>query len=95
MNRYSIFALVLIAIVIMFISFDIEDDGSETITGYADDIHQKDTGTTFTIVDAEGNHIRAFSRADIDTSLHEFRGSYSTDGSIFFVNEIDHSTQSL
>ena len=95
MNRYSIFALVLIAIVIIFITFNVDDDGSETITGYADDIHQKDTGTTFTIVDVQGNHIKAFSRMDVDTSLHEFKGNYSADGGIFFVNEIDHSTQSL
>ena len=88
MNRYSVFALVLISIVLIFTSFGVGDDDSERIIGYAEDIHQKDTGTTFTIVDADGNSIKAFSRFSIDTSLHEFKGNYSVDGGMFFVSEI-------
>ena len=88
MNRYSMIALILIAVMILFISFDIDDDDIE-ITGYADDMHVKENGTTFTIVDAEGNHIKAFSSSEIDGSLHIFKGNYSKDGNIFFVNVID------
>ena len=89
MNKYSIFALAMIAVVLMFIVFDDGEEEQEGIIGYADDIHEKDTGYTFTIIDAEGNSIRAFSRLPVDTSLHEFRGSYSSDGGMYFVSGID------
>ena len=88
MNRYSALALILISVMILFVVFDIGDDDTE-ITGYAKDIRQKDTGTTFVIIDADGNETKAFSSFEIDDSLHIFKGSYSKDGSIFFVNDID------
>ena len=89
MDRYSAFALVMIALVLLFIFFDGGEEETEGIVGYADDIRQKDTGYTFTIIDPDGNSIRAFSRLPIDTSLHVFKGSYSSDGGMYFVSEID------
>ena len=89
MNKYSIFALAMIAVVLLFIVFDDGDEEPQGIVGYADDILQKDTGYTFTIIDANGDSIRAFSRIPVDSSIHEFRGSYSSDGGMYFVNEID------
>ena len=89
MNKYSILALAMIAIVLLFIVFDDGEEESEGIVGYADNILQKDTGYTFTIIDADGNSIRAFSRIPVDSSIHEFKGSYSSDGGMYFVNEID------
>ena len=89
MNKYSIFALATIAIALLFIVFDTGEEEPQGIVGYADDILQKDTGYTFTIIDANGNNIRAFSRIPVDSSIHEFRGSYSSDGGMYFVNEID------
>ena len=88
MNKYMLFAIVIISVILMITLFgDSEDETS--ITGYADNTHQTENGTTFTINDANGNAIRAFSRIDIDDSLHIFKGSYSQDGDMFFVNEID------
>ena len=89
MNRYSVFALVMIAVMLLFIIFDDGEDDPEGIVGYADDIHQKDTGYTFIIMEADGNTVRAFSRLPVDTLLHEFKGSYSVDGGMYFVSEID------
>ena len=89
MNKYSVFALAMIAIVLLFIVFDTGEEEPKGIIGYADDISQKDTGYSFRIIDAEGNSIRAFSRLPIDKSLHEFKGSFSSDGGMYFVNEID------
>ena len=89
MNKYSIFALVMIAVVLLFIVFDDGEEDPKGIIGYAEDISQKDTGYTFTIIDADGGHIRAFSRIPIDTMLHEYKGSFSSDGGMYFVSEID------
>ena len=89
MNKYSIFALVMIAVVLLFIIFDNGEEEQEGIIGYAENISEKETGYSFTIIDADGGSIRAFSRLPIDTSIHEFKGSYSSDGGMYFVNEID------
>lgn len=89
MNKYSIFALAMIAIVLLFIIFDDGEEEQEGIIGYAENISEKETGYSFTIIDADGSSIRAFSRLPIDTSIHEFKGSYSSDGGMYFVNEID------
>ena len=89
MNKYSIFALVMIAVVLLFIIFDNGEEEQEGIIGYAENISEKETGYSFTIIDANGGSIRAFSRLPIDTSIHEFKGSYSSDGGMYFVNEID------
>ena len=88
MNRYTLFALVMISIVLILMMFDNSDD-STTITGYADNIHQSDNGFTFTINDSDGNRIKAFSRIEMDDSLHSFKGNYSQDGGMFFVNGFD------
>ena len=89
MNRYSIFALAMIAVVLLFIVFDDGEENQKGIIGYAENISEKDTGYSFTIIDANGGSIRAFSRLPIDTSIHEFKGSYSSDGGMYFVSEID------
>lgn len=89
MNRYSIFALAMIAVVLLFIVFDDGEEDQKGIIGYAENISEKDTGYSFTIIDANGGSIRAFSRLPIDTSIHEFKGSYSSDGGMYFVSEID------
>ena len=87
MNRYSLFAAVLISVMILFIVFDIDDNEIE-IVGYADDIHQTENGFVFTIMDKDGNQIKAFTRSEIDDSLHSFRGNYSDDGGIFFIDSV-------
>ena len=88
MNRYTILSLVLIASVILLISFSPEDDTVE-ITGYANDTHEGQNGMTFSITNPDGNETRAFYRGTVDDSLHIFRGTYSSDGKMLFVNEID------
>ena len=82
------FALVMIFVVLILTMFDGDDD-STTITGYADDIHQSENGFTFTINDSDGNKVKAFSRIEMDNSLHSFKGNYSQDGGMFFVNGFD------
>ncbi len=89
MNRYSIFAIILIVLMTSFVLFD-QDDGNETeITGYADNIHQNENGSTFTIIDPDGNMIKAHYSDRMDDSLHRFKGTYSSDGGIFFVHSYD------
>lgn len=88
MNKYTSFALTMIAVILIMTIFNVDDDETKII-GYADDHHQSENGTTFTINDAAGNSIKAFSRIEIDDSLHVFRGEYSQDGEMFFVNAID------
>lgn len=88
MNRYTLFALILIAIILLFTVFTVDDDTTE-ITGYAEDIHQSENGFVFTIIDDDGDEIKAFNREQIDNNLHTFKGSYSSDGRMFFVNGIE------
>ena len=88
MNRYTIFALIMIAVMVLFASFAVGDDDTR-ITGYADDIHQSENGFVFTITDADGNMTKAFMREQVDDELHIFKGNYSSDGGIFFVNGIE------
>ena len=88
MNRYTILSLVLIASVILLISFGPENDTVE-ITGYADDIYEGQNGYTFSITDPDGNETRAFYRGTVDDSLHVFKGTFSTDGKMLFISEID------
>ena len=88
MNRYTILSLVLIVSVILLILFNPEDDSAE-ITGYACDLHEGQNGYTFSITDPDGNETKAFYRGTVDDSLHIFRGTYSTDGKMLFVSEIN------
>ena len=88
MNRYTILSLVLITSVILLISFSPEDDTVE-ITGYAGDLHEGQNGYTFSITDSDGKETRAFYRGSVDDSLHIFKGTYSSDGMMLFVSEID------
>ena len=88
MNRYTLFVLVMISIVLLLIVFD-EGEKTTTIIGYADDIHQSENGFTFIINDTDGNRVKAFSRIELDDSLHSFKGNYSQDGEMFFVNEFN------
>ena len=88
MNRYSAFVLILIATMTLFIVFDVDDDSTE-ITGYAENITEKENGNTFTIIAPDGERINAFSKIDIDGSLHIFKGRFSNDGKMFFVDHID------
>ena len=88
MNRYTILSLVLITSVILLISFSPEDDTVE-ITGSAGDLHEGQNGYTFSITDSDGKETRAFYRGSVDDSLHIFKGTYSSDGMMLFVSEID------
>ena len=78
----------MIALVMLFTNFTVDDDDT-MITGYADDIHQSENGFVFTIIDGNGNHIKAFMREEVDGSLHTFKGDYSSDGGIFYVNTVE------
>ena len=88
MDRYSLLSLSVIAVIVIFSIFNISEDDSECIIGIAEDIHEKDTGYVFNIVDGNGNIVKAFCNYSVDDSLHSFIGTYSSDGSIFFINEI-------
>ena len=87
MNRYSMLAASMILMIAIIVPFTPEDNNIE-LTGYADNIHQTEKGYTFDIHDADGNTMRAFSKIDVDGSLHVFRGSYSSDGTMFFIDGI-------
>ena len=77
----------MILMIAIIVSFTPEEDDIE-LTGYADNIHQSEKGYTFEIHDADGNTMRAFSKNNIDGSLHTFRGSYSSDGTMFFIDSV-------
>lgn len=88
MDKYSILAISIIIIVVIFSYFQLEDD-EDNIIGFADNIQKKDSGYIFYIQDSNGNSIKAFSNSIVDGSLHKFYGNYSSDGSIFFISHIE------
>ncbi len=85
MNRYSVLALVLIIMMTMIIGFTPEEKEIE-LTGYADGINQNENGFTFWIHDVDGDSVKAYSKTPVDDSLHVFKGKYSSDRGIFFVD---------
>ena len=88
MNRYSVLALSLILMMFVITSFSSVEEDTE-LTGYAEEISHNEKGTTFWIHDIDGVSVKAFSKEPIDGSLHIFRGDYSSDGGIFFVDKVE------
>lgn len=92
MDKYSLFAISVIAIVLL-LSFsscndNIQDDDNDGMIGFADDIQKRDSGYVFYINDIDGKRIKAFYKEELDSSIHIFQGKFSDDGNIFFVNSI-------
>ena len=88
MNRYSVLALVLIIMMTVIIGFAPEEKEIE-LTGYAEGIGQNENGFTFWIHDVDGDSLKAYSKTSVDDSLHVFKGKYSADGGIFFVDRME------
>lgn len=88
MNKYSVLAISVIILIGLFSYFQIGED-DETVTGFASDIRQSNSGYVFFINDPDGNSIKSFSSFQPDILVHSFHGNYSSDGSIFFVSGID------
>ena len=85
MDRYSILAISVVVIIVIFPLFG--NDDSVSITGFAENVTESNSGFIFFIQDENGNSIKAFCSDRPDDSLHSFSGSYSEDNNIFFVSE--------
>ncbi len=88
MDRYSVLSVSIVILIVIFASFNISED-EYSVTGFADQIKSTDSGYTFIIIDGGGNGVKSFSSVKPDTELHKFSGSYSEDGSMFFVSKIE------
>ncbi len=88
MDRYSVLSVSIVILIVIFASFNVSED-EDSVTGFADQIKSTDSGYTFIITDGEGNNLKSFSSVKPDSGLHKFSGSYSEDGSMFFVSKIE------
>lgn len=85
MNKYSIFALSVILVILCISLFDVDPNEEEYVIGYADDISSSENGYVFYIINDDGDRIKAFYSEKIDDDLYFFSGSFSDDRTIFFV----------
>lgn len=88
MDRYSVLSISIVILILIFASFNVSEE-DDSITGFADQIKSTDSGYTFMINDGNGNSVKSFSSVKPDSGLHEFSGSCSEDGSMFFVSKIE------
>lgn len=88
MDRYTILITSIVLTLFLFTVFDVGDEDIK-ITGFADDIHESNSGYVFTLNTSDGSKIKAFSKNLPDDELHIFHGDFSSDGSMFFVSRTD------
>ncbi len=85
-KRYAAVGLAIVLVAVLFITFS-EDEGDEDydMTGIVHDIRGSTNGFTF-YIDTIDSQIRCFSRlSPVDLGYYGLKGSFSEDGSIFFV----------
>ena len=87
MDKYSVLSISIIGLILIFTLFNVGEN-EEVVTGFADDIKNNDSGFIFFINDGDGCKIKSFSFVRPDETLHEFIGTFSDDGNIFFVSKI-------
>lgn len=83
------FAMILIAI--LFLSFSEGVDENEyDMTGIAHDIRSSSSGFTFHLDTVDGSIRCYFKESPTNLGYYGVKGSFSDDGSIFFVKAIVH-----
>jgi len=94
-DRYVLFSLASIAMIIFVCALgplgsDGTDGNVNEITGVISDPVRSQNGTVFNVTDLEGNEFRCFYRAGMPETpaLCRLSGSFSEDGSMFFVDRI-------
>lgn len=88
-KRYVAVGLAVVLVAVLFITFS-EDEGDEDydMTGIVHDIRGSTNGFTF-YIDTIDSQIRCFSRlSPVDLGYYGLKGSFSEDGSIFFVETL-------
>ena len=88
-KRYAAVGLAVVLVTVLFVTFseDKEDDDYD-LTGIAYDIRESSNGFTF-YIDTIDSKIRCFSRTvPVDLGYYGLKGSFSDDGSIFFVEAL-------
>lgn len=95
-KKYAVVGFAMILIAILFLSFSEGADENEyDMTGIVHDVHSSSSGFTFHLDTVDGS-IRCYSKGfPIDLGYYGVEGSFSDDGSIFFVRAMVHLEQNL
>lgn len=93
-KKYAVVGFAMILVAILFLSFSEGADGNEyDMSGIAHDIHLSSSGFTFHL-DTVDDSIRCYSKeSPADLGYYGVEGSFSDDGSIFFVRTMVHLEQ--
>ena len=85
-KRYAAVGLAVVLVAVLFVTFsEGEEDENYDITGIVHDIRGSSNGFIF-YIDTVDSQIRCFSRlSPVDLGYYGLKGSFSEDGSIFFV----------
>jgi len=79
----------LTSVVIMISSVFMENGSEDGEVGVIHDVSSSSSGYVFTFEDADGKSFRCFSKSEpADDHVCMIGGSYSDDGSIFFVSTL-------
>ncbi len=88
-RNYILLGISVVAILSMFVIFSDDDTGSYDYTGIAYDIHSTASGFRFYIQTGSGESFRCFSYNEpADLGYYGIRGSFSEDGSMFFISSM-------
>ena len=88
-RKYAIIGFSVVLVTMLFLSFsgDVEDDGYD-MTGIVHDVKKSDSGFVF-YLDTVDETFRCFDEAcPVELGFYGVRGSFSDDGSIFFIESI-------
>ena len=88
-KRYAAVGLAVVLVAVLFVTFsEGDEDENYDITGIVHDIRGSSIGFTFYIFSID-SQIRCFSRlSPVDLGYYGLKGSFSEDGSIFFVETL-------
>jgi len=95
-DRYVLFSLASISIIVFvcavgaFGTDGVNGNGITEITGVISDPVPSQNGTVFKATDLDGNEFRCFFRSQMPATpvLCKLTGSFSADGTMFFVDKI-------
>ena len=65
-------------------------DSNGSMVGFASDVQPSSNGFTFNFEDSDDNVFRCFSSSNIREGVCKIKGSFSSNGSMFFVESIEY-----
>ena len=90
MNKYLVLSVAVLAVILMFAAFEGNPFDDYDYTGIVYDVRTSSSGYVFYLDSSEGESFKCFFRDEVSELGHYgVSGSFSDDGSIFFVGSAD------